>query len=130
MIHGVGTDIVTVARIAQALERHGMRFMERILTEEERPDWRQSSQQARFLAKRFAAKEAFSKAYGTGIRDEVGFHALWVEHDQMGKPLLRYAGQLARAMADKGLVAHLSLSDEQDHVVAFVVLEHINNNHE
>lgn len=123
MIHGVGTDIVAVARLGQSLDRHGERFMERILTSEEQAEFARAPHGARFLAKRFAAKEAFSKAYGTGIRGAVGFQALIIEHDQMGKPLLRYAGELARLMDEQGLTAHLSISDESDYVVAFVVIE-------
>ena len=123
MIHGVGTDIASVARMAQALERHGERFAERILAEPERAAWEKAPRRDRFLAKRFAAKEAFSKAYGSGIRPPVTLHSIRVEHDQMGKPVLGYSAELARLMAEQGLVAHLSLSDEADYAVAFVVIE-------
>lgn len=123
MIHGIGTDIVSVKRMAEAIGRHGDRFAERILAESERPDWRSAAHGDRFLAKRFAAKEAFSKAFGTGIRAPVTLTAIKIEHDQMGKPVLGYSAELARLMEERGLVAHLSLSDEADYAVAFVVIE-------
>lgn len=123
MIVGIGTDIVSVARMEEALARHGQRFSERILTETEREEFGRSPHPGRFLAKRFAAKEAFSKALGTGIRPPVGFQTVFVEHDQMGKPLLGYAGALSPLMAERKLVAHISISDEKDHALAFVVIE-------
>ncbi len=123
MIFGIGTDIASVARMAQALERHGERFALRILAESERAQWEKAPRQDRFLAKRFAAKEAFSKAYGTGIRPPVTLHSIRVEHDQMGKPVLGYSDELCGLMTERGLVAHLSLSDEADYAVAFVVIE-------
>ncbi len=123
MIVGIGTDIVSVARMEEALERHGQRFSERILTESEREEFSRAPHAGRFLAKRFAAKEAFSKAFGTGIRPPVGFQTVYIEHDQMGKPLLGYAGDLSPLMAEKKLVAHVSISDEKDHALAFVVIE-------
>jgi holo-[acyl-carrier protein] synthase len=123
VIFGVGTDIVSVARMTEALERHGERFAERILAEGERDEWRRAPHAGRFLAKRFAAKEAFSKAFGTGIRPPVGFQTVFIEHDQMGKPSLGYAGELLQRMESRRLVAHLSLSDEKDHALAFVVIE-------
>ena len=123
MILGVGTDIVAVARMVEALERHGERFAERILAEGEREELARAPHAGRFLAKRFAAKEAFSKAFGTGIRPPVGFHTVFIEHDQIGKPLLRYADELLQVMQSRKLVAHLSISDERDHALAFVVIE-------
>ena len=123
MIFGVGTDMVTVSRMEEALGRHGERFAERILTPGELAEFRRAPHAGRFLAKRFAAKEAFSKAYGTGIRPPVGFHSVFIEHDQFGKPLFGYAGELAQLMPTRELVAHLSISDERDHALAFVVME-------
>ncbi|MDD5296350.1 MAG: holo-ACP synthase [Rhodocyclaceae bacterium] len=123
MIFGIGTDIVSVARMEEILGRHGERFAERILTEAEREAWRRSPHGGRFLAKRFAAKEAFSKAFGTGIRPPVGFQTVFIEHDQIGKPSLGYSGELLPLMQSRKLAAHLSLSDERDYAVAFVVIE-------
>jgi holo-[acyl-carrier protein] synthase len=123
MIQGIGTDIVAVARMAELWQRHGERAMDKILAPEERADCLASPEPARFLAKRFAAKEAFGKAMGTGIRAPVLLPAIAVVHDELGKPIFRLAPELAKVLAELGLAAHLSLSDERDHAVAFVVLE-------
>lgn len=123
MIHGIGTDIVAVARIRAALERHGTRFAERILGEGERGDYAASPDGARFLAKRFAAKEAFGKALGTGVSAPATLHAVMVGHDPAGRPVYRYDARLAAHLAAGGLAAHLSLSDEADYVVAFALIE-------
>ena len=123
MIHGVGTDIVRVARLAEALARHGSRFAERILDASERAAFAAAPDQARLLAKRFAAKEAFGKALGTGVAAPATLHAVRVGHDALGKPLFEFAPALAEHMRERGLHAHLSLSDETDYVVAFAVIE-------
>jgi holo-[acyl-carrier protein] synthase len=86
VIHGVGTDIVRVARLADALERHGARFAERILDASERAAFAAAPDPARLLAKRFAAKEAFGKALGTGVAAPATLHAVRVGHDALGKP--------------------------------------------
>ncbi len=123
MIHGVGTDIVRVARMGEALARHGARFAERILDVSERPAFEQARDPARLLSKRFAAKEAFGKALGTGVAAPATLHAVRVAHDALGKPLFEFSPFLAAYMQERGLVAHLSLSDETDYVVAFAVIE-------
>lgn len=123
MIYGVGTDIVQIARMRAALERHGDAFARRILAPAERAAFAAAADPARVLAKRFAAKEAFGKALGTGVRVPATLHALAVGHDALGKPVLEYAPELAAHLAEKGLEGHLSLSDEADYVIAFVVLE-------
>lgn len=123
MIQGIGTDIVAVARMAELWQRHGERAMDKILAPEERGDCLASPEPARFLAKRFAAKEAFGKAMGTGIRAPVLLPAIAVVHDELGKPIFRLAPELAKVLGELGLTTHLSLSDERDHAVAFVVLE-------
>ena len=123
MIHGVGTDIVRVARLADALERHGARFAERILDASERAAFAAAPDPARLLAKRFTAKEAFGKALGTGVAAPATLHAVRVGHDALGKPLFEFAPALAEHMRERGLHAHLSLSDETDYVVAFAVIE-------
>ena len=125
MIHGIGTDIVAVARIRAALERHGERFARRILGEDERAEYAASRDGARFLAKRFAAKEAFGKALGCGVSPPATLHAVMVGHDAAGRPVYRYDARLADHMAGRGLSAHLSLSDEQEYVVAFALIEHL-----
>jgi holo-[acyl-carrier protein] synthase len=123
MIYGVGTDIVSVARMAEYWQRHGERGLEKMLAPEERDPCRQSPDPGRFLAKRFAAKEALGKAFGTGVRDPLLLPAIAVSHDELGKPAFAYAPELAAHLATRGLVAHLSISDEQDYAVAFVILE-------
>ncbi|MDR1662260.1 MAG: holo-ACP synthase [Azoarcus sp.] len=123
MIYGIGTDIVQVERLRTALERHGEAFAEHLLMAGERQAWRAARDPARFLAKRFAAKEAFGKALGTGISAPAVLHALAVEHDAFGKPRFGYDERLAAHMAERGLSAHLSLSDERDYVIAFAVIE-------
>lgn len=123
MIYGVGTDIVRVARMADALTRHGARFAERILDVSEQPGFHSAAAPERFLAKRFAAKEAFGKALGTGVAVPATLHALRVGHDALGKPHFEYSPSLADYMAERGLSAHLSLSDEAEYVVAFAVIE-------
>lgn len=124
MIYGVGTDLVSVKRIEEALFRHGDRFLHRILSEAEVAEYAGSSQPARFLAKRFAAKEAFSKAWGTGIGAAVGWHDIGVGHDEKGKPLVIASAAMNQKFVQENIVAaHLSLSDEDEHALAFVVLE-------
>jgi holo-[acyl-carrier protein] synthase len=124
MIHGVGTDLVSVKRIEDALFRFGDRFLHRVLSESEVTEYAQSSQPARFLAKRFAAKEAFSKAWGTGIGEAIGWHDVSVAHDARGKPLIAPSVALSEKFVREHIVAaHISLSDENDHALAFVVLE-------
>ena len=123
MIHGIGTDIVAVARVRAALERHGPRFAERILGEGERAEYAAAREPARFLAKRFAAKEAFAKALGTGVSPPATLHGVMVGHDPAGRPVYRYDARLAAHLGERGLTAHLSLSDEADYVVAFALIE-------
>ena len=124
MIFGVGTDIAAVARIGKLYERHGERALEKLLAPVERADFEKTSDPARFLAKRFAAKEAFGKALGIGVATPATLPNIAVIHDALGKPAFDYAPDLARHLAERGLVAHLSTSDEQEFAVAFVVLEH------
>lgn len=123
MIHGIGADIVQVQRIKTSLERHGPRFASRILAMFEREDFSSSRDPARFLAKRFAAKEAFGKALGTGVAVPATLHAVAVGHDPLGKPLYRFDENLTGFLEERGLNAHLSLTDEVDYVVAFALIE-------
>ena len=124
MIYGIGTDIIAVHRIERALKQFGRRFAERILSPQELSEFDQHKMQPRFLAKRFAAKEAFSKAMGTGIRKPVTWCYIAVGHDPRGKPIIEPHADLARRMAELGIVgSHVSITDEQDSALAFVVLE-------
>lgn len=123
MITGVGTDIVSVARIRQAIARHGERFAAHILAQSEHADYDRAPDKARFLAKRFAAKEAFSKALGTGLRAPVTLHAIAVTHDELGKPSFQLDKDLSEFMYECDMTSFLSISDEKEYVVAFVVVE-------
>lgn len=123
MIFGIGTDIVAVARMADFWQRHGERGLEKMLAPQERDACRDSLDPARFLAKRFAAKEALGKALGTGVRAPVLLPEIAVEHDALGKPAFGFGPALASHLAERGLTAHLSISDEQDYAVAFVIVE-------
>jgi holo-[acyl-carrier protein] synthase len=123
MIFGIGTDIVVIARMTRLWERHGERALERVLSPEEREDCRCSVEPGRFLAKRFAAKEALGKALGTGIRAPVSLSAIAVVHDASGKPFFRLAPELAAHLAQRRLTTHLSISDERDLALAFVIVE-------
>ena len=123
MILGLGTDIVAIARIAGALERTPG-LAKRILTPVELEQFNASSQPERFLAKRFAAKEAGVKALGTGIGNGVGWQHLEVSHNEMGRPLLSLSSAAAQRAAELGITHwHLSYSDEVDYVVAQVIAE-------
>jgi holo-[acyl-carrier protein] synthase len=123
VIIGVGTDIVSIGRIRASLERHGEAFAERILTGTELDEFRAVHDGARLLAKRFAAKEAFAKAFGTGLRPPVGFHAVGVGHDELGKPLFALSAELGEILRLRGWRAHLSISDEKEAVVAFALID-------
>ena len=124
MIRGVGTDVVSIERVEAALARFGERFVNRILTPDERVRYAGTREKASHLAKRFAAKEAFSKAIGTGIRLPFRWHSVSVGRDGRGKPGLLPSPDMARHLADIGVKAsHLSLTDDAGLAMAFVVLE-------
>lgn len=123
MIVGIGTDIVAIARMRQLWERHGERGMEKILAPGERDACRRSPDPSRFMAKRFAAKEALGKALGCGIRAPLVLPAIEITHDAAGKPGFRLDEAATVLVGGSGRVAHLSISDEQDHAIAFVVVE-------
>lgn len=124
MIYGIGTDIVEPSRIARSLKRYGDRFAKRILAEAEWLDYQNSTKQERFIANRFAAKEAFSKAMGTGLRHPVTLHYIEVAHDALGKPYFKFHSELKQMIKNEGVTNHhLSISDEINLVCAFVVLE-------
>jgi len=124
VIFGIGTDIVDYARIETLWSRYGDRFAERLLSERELPEFRTHDFQARFLAKRFAAKEAFAKAVGSGFRVPVSLRRISITHDGLGKPVLQFDEVLRTHLAQLGISGHhLSVSDERNTIVAFVVLE-------
>jgi holo-[acyl-carrier protein] synthase len=123
MIFGVGTDIVAIARLRQLFERHGERALEKLLAPVERVEFEQAKDPARFLAKRFAAKEAFGKALGIGVATPATLPNIAIVHDALGKPAFSYAPELEAFLEQRGLSAHLSISDEKDQALAFVVME-------
>ncbi|MCK9284712.1 MAG: holo-ACP synthase [Rhodocyclaceae bacterium] len=123
MIFGVGTDLVVVSRMAELYARLPQRTLEKFLAPTERDDCRSSNDPGRFLAKRLAAKEALGKAFGSGIREPVLMPAIEVAHDALGKPEFRFHGALAEYVATRGITCHLSISDEREHALAFVVVE-------
>ncbi len=131
MIYGVGTDIVRVERVEALLERWGERFARRVLGDDELAEYRRrrargahgSGYAARYLAKRFAAKEAFGKALGVGLHAPMTLHSLQILNDARGRPMTIARKALGRHLEDNGLVAHVSLSDEIDSALAFVIVE-------
>lgn len=123
MIHGIGTDIVRVARMQANWERYGRRFASKILAPFEYAAFETDKRPAAFLAKRFAAKEAMVKALGTGFRDGVKLTDIGVAHNAAGKPVLVCSGHTLALMSSLGITeSHLSLADEQEYAVAFVIL--------
>ncbi|NBD21550.1 holo-ACP synthase [Aquabacterium fontiphilum] len=129
MIAGIGTDLCDVRRIDAALRRHGLRFAQRILGPQEWAEFERrlatsSARAHRYLATRFAAKEALAKAIGLGMRHPMGWQACEVVSDPLGRPALQCHGALAAWLAQRQWQAHLSLTDEAHHALAFVVVEH------
>jgi holo-[acyl-carrier protein] synthase len=124
MIFGIGTDVVEIGRIEKALARYGDRFARRILCDPELKRFAAHRLPAAYLAKRFAAKEAFTKALGTGIHAPANWHGVWVTNLPSGKPTLNFSGDLQRLLSKRGVTsAHVSLSDERGVAFATVVLE-------
>ncbi|MGH8752140.1 MAG: holo-ACP synthase [Burkholderiales bacterium] len=124
MIYGIGTDIVEISRITRLLAKYGERFVKRVLTHSEREDYAKARQSAAFIAKNFAAKEALSKAVGTGFRYPVILSHISIAHDHRGKPELRFHPVLELYLKERDIVGHhVSLTDEKHLACAVVVLE-------
>jgi holo-[acyl-carrier protein] synthase len=124
VIVGIGTDLVEIVRVERALERHGDRFARKILVESEYVRFAAHRKPAAYLAKRFAAKEAFSKAMGTGIRAPVNWQNLGVVNHSSGRPYFELSEALAELVRRRGIRSvHVSLTDERGMAAAFVVLE-------
>ncbi|NIR32360.1 MAG: holo-ACP synthase [Gammaproteobacteria bacterium] len=123
MIHGVGIDLVQTSRIAAALERFGERFAQRILTDHEHRRFRQARRRVDFLAKHFAAKEAFMKALGTGLRQGVSWRDIEIRNEPLGRPYLHLTGRVRELLEyyEAG-ECHLSLCDEGGYAAANVTL--------
>ena len=129
MIYGVGTDIVNIERIGKILLKNREGFIKRVLTEHEQALFTNKADSAAFCAKRFAAKEAFSKALGTGIGRAVSFQDLTIRNNDNVKPHFIPSEKLRLYLLEKGVKqAHLSISDESQYAVAFVVLEATDKN--
>jgi holo-[acyl-carrier protein] synthase len=126
MIISVGTDLVKIARVEQALNRWGLRFVKKLLTSQEQLllESRPKVNQGAFLAKQFAAKEAVCKALGTGMRQGVSFPAIEIPRNRYGTPWVKLSGAaLARQNKLHISTWHLSISDESGYALAFVVAE-------
>ncbi|MEO9102913.1 MAG: holo-ACP synthase [Burkholderiaceae bacterium] len=128
MIYGIGTDICDVRRIAASLERHGERFAERILAEGELATWRARQSRwpdrgVRYVATRFSAKEAFSKAIGMGMRMPMTWRLCEIAKHPSGQPVIVLHGRLKDWFEQRGLQAHVSLTDESEYAASFVVVE-------
>jgi len=128
MIYGIGTDLCDVRRIEATLARRGERFAEKVLGPHEIEVFRQRmaavrGRGLRYLATRFSAKEAFSKAIGMGMRMPMTWRDCEVVKARSGKPEIRLHGALAVWFNERGLTAHISVTDESDYAAAFVVVE-------
>jgi len=128
MIYGIGTDILQISRLKATLARRGDRFAEKILGPEEMVKYlsRKAKVEARgisFLATRFAAKEAFSKAIGLGMHMPMTWRSMQTLNAPSGKPIVVCSGELKTWMEEKGLTAQVSITDEVDYAVAFVIAE-------
>ena len=128
MIVGIGTDVCDVRRIARTVERRGERFAARVLGANELLVWRARSARSqergiRYLATRFSAKEAFSKAVGLGIRMPMAWSRCEILNHPSGQPYIQLNGDLAQWVQRKGWDVHVSVTDESDYAASFVVVE-------
>jgi holo-[acyl-carrier protein] synthase len=128
MIHGIGTDVCDVRRIRASLLRHGERFARKILCDRELAVWQARSARwpdrgVRYLATRFSAKEAFSKAVGLGLRMPMTWRLCEIANLAGGKPVIVLHGGLKTWFETQGLAVHVTLSDESDYAASFVVVE-------
>jgi holo-[acyl-carrier protein] synthase len=124
MIYGIGIDVVEPQRVARLLESYGERFARRVLTQAEWLGYVKTAKPVLFLANRFAAKEAFSKAMGTGFRYPVTLQCISVVQNAAGKPGFSFHSKLEDMVRSRGIVGHhLTISDEQSLACACVILE-------
>lgn len=124
MIAGIGIDLATISRIEKVFTRFGDRFAKRILNDKEWTNYKNHKNPIRFLTKRFAAKEAAVKALGTGERGGILLSDFYLEHDDLGKPILKVSGKASERCSIYGIDSFwVTLTDEGDTVAAFVVLE-------
>ena len=130
MIYGIGTDICDVRRIRASLERHGDRFAEKVLSEAELKIWRKRSERwpergVRYLATRFSAKEAFSKAIGLGMRMPMSWRLCEIGNLDSGQPVIVLHGALKTWFEARRLTALVTVTDETDYAASFVVVEQL-----
>ena len=128
MIYGIGTDICDIRRIRASLEKHGERFAQKVLSDHELQTYRMRSERwpergVRYVATRFSAKEAFSKAIGLGMRMPMTWRLCEVAKLPSGQPTIVLHGELKAWFEAKGLSAHVSVSDESDYATSYVVVE-------
>jgi len=128
MIYGIGTDICDVRRIRATLERHGERFAAKVLSEGELATWKARSARwpergVRYVATRFSAKEAFSKAVKMGMRMPMTWRSCEIAKLPSGEPTIVLHGALKHWFESRGLAAHVSVTDESDYAASFVVVE-------
>lgn len=128
MIYGIGTDICDVRRIRESLARHGERFAAKVLTDAEFKVWQARSARwpergLRYLATRFSAKEAFSKAIGLGMRMPMTWRACEIANERTGKPVVVLHGELKAWFDAQSLTAHITVTDETDYAASFCVVE-------
>jgi holo-[acyl-carrier protein] synthase len=128
MIVGIGTDVCDIRRIAATMERRGDRFAQRVLGPDELRVYearrlRTPARGLRFVATRFSAKEAFSKAIGLGIRSPMTWRGCEILNEPSGKPYIQLSGELKTWFEAKGWVAHVTVTDETDYAASFVVVE-------
>jgi holo-[acyl-carrier protein] synthase len=128
MIYGIGTDICDIRRIRASFERHGERFALKILSEAELAVWQRRSARwpergLRYLAMRFSAKEAFSKAVGMGMRMPMTWRHCEIANDASGKPIIVLHGALKEWFEVQKLTAHITVTDESEYAASFCVVE-------
>ena len=128
MIYGIGADVCDLRRIRAVLQRQGERFARKILSDGELAVWRSRSARwpergVRYLATRFSAKEAFSKAAGLGMRLPMTWRECEIANLPSGKPVIVLHGRLRDWLEGQGLAAHVTVTDESDYAASFVVLE-------
>jgi holo-[acyl-carrier protein] synthase len=128
VIYGIGTDVCDIRRIAATLGRQGERFATKVLGDAELAVWRTRSARwpqrgVRYLATRFSAKEAFSKAIGKGMRMPMSWRLCEIVNLPSGQPQIVLHGELKQWFDAQGLVAHVTVSDESDYAASFVVVE-------
>ncbi len=128
MIYGIGTDICDIRRIRASLDKHGERFAQKVLSDNEMNTYRARSERwpergVRYVATRFSAKEAFSKAIGLGMRMPMTWRLCEVAKLPSGQPTIVLHGVLKAWFEAKGLTAHVRVSDESDYATSYVVVE-------